>query len=380
MQRAGAVHRVLDDEHGRARRDDAGHRPDGAAAMAGRERDVPEAASASASSAVRAQPSNRIAARDGPRIGQHICSHEIGGPACSNVCPASPSASRAGRTPVHAGRARHRRSSASRFAAATFTTRISPGDADFPDRAAIIVSGPNERPAPDAPRNHEVVPRRHGERSRRSRRPRRKVHAVVGENGAGQEHADEDPVRLLPRRRRRDQARRAAGPDPLAAGRATAIGIGMVFQDFVQVPALTRGREHRPVPAGPALQCSTGPRSRAASGRCPSRYGLDVDPSAPVWQLSVGERQKRGGRQAPARGRAGPDPRRAHPKPGARTRSTACFAIFADAPARRLCRGVHRPQAARGAGVRRPHHGDAPGRIAGALGARRGHGERARSR
>jgi len=86
----------------------------------------PEAASASASSAVRAQPSNSAAALTAPRIGQHMRAHSIGGPACSRVRPSSPSASRADRTAVHAGRARQSRSSASRLAAAMSAMRRRP--------------------------------------------------------------------------------------------------------------------------------------------------------------------------------------------------------------------------------------------------------------
>ena len=78
----------------------------------------PPAASASASSAVRAQPSKSTAALTAPRMGQHIRSQAIGGPACSSVRPSRPRASRAGRTAVHAGRARQSRSTASRLAAA----------------------------------------------------------------------------------------------------------------------------------------------------------------------------------------------------------------------------------------------------------------------
>ena len=84
----------------------------------------PAAASASASSALRTHPSKSAAARTAPRIGQHIRFHSIGGPACSNVRPERPMASRAGRTAVHAGRARHSRSRASRFAAPTFMAVI----------------------------------------------------------------------------------------------------------------------------------------------------------------------------------------------------------------------------------------------------------------
>ena len=56
-----------------------------------------------------------------PRMGEHMRSQPIGGPACRSDWPDSASASRAGLTATHLGRARQSRSTASRFALPTFT-------------------------------------------------------------------------------------------------------------------------------------------------------------------------------------------------------------------------------------------------------------------
>ena len=66
----------------------------------------------------------------------------------------------------------------------------------------------------------------------------------------------------------------------------------MVFQDLRLVPALTVAREHRrsPCPARPP------PRPRGAGrpdrARPRERFGLAVDPTRAVRDLSIGERQR----------------------------------------------------------------------------------------
>jgi simple sugar transport system ATP-binding protein len=116
------------------------------------------------------------------------------------------------------------------------------------------------------------------------------VHAVVGENGAGKStlmkilygfyRADAGEVRLDGRRIRVDT--------PQDARRYR---IGMVFQEMVQVLAMTVAENIALfLPGLPAV--IDGPAIAARIRQTSERYGLAVDPAAPVWQLSVGEQQR----------------------------------------------------------------------------------------
>jgi len=116
------------------------------------------------------------------------------------------------------------------------------------------------------------------------------VHALVGENGAGKSTL----VKILYGFTRADAGEIELDGRPVVIRRprdSRRLGIGMVFQELVQVPALS-------VAENIALFLPRLPLvvdHRALAERIETisaRYRLDVDPAAPVWALSVGERQR----------------------------------------------------------------------------------------
>ena len=116
------------------------------------------------------------------------------------------------------------------------------------------------------------------------------IHALVGENGAGKSTL----MKILYGFYRPDagEIRIAGRPVQIRSPHeARELRIGMVFQEFVQIAALSVAdnialfQANLPaVPDMPAIARRIEEISR--------RYGLGVDPRAPIWRLSVGERQK----------------------------------------------------------------------------------------
>lgn len=114
------------------------------------------------------------------------------------------------------------------------------------------------------------------------------VHAVLGENGAGKTtlmnclagvyRPDEGHVRIDGQ-----EMRFSAPADALAAG------IGMVHQEFRLVPTFTVAEN---VVLGAAPRVLDRAEIERQVGELAVRFGFDAEPDRPVWQLSMGERQR----------------------------------------------------------------------------------------
>jgi simple sugar transport system ATP-binding protein len=116
------------------------------------------------------------------------------------------------------------------------------------------------------------------------------VHGLLGENGAGKStlmkilygfyRADSGEIRL------NEQPVQIRSPHD-----ARRFRIGMVFQDFILIPALSVAENIALFsPNLPAILDEALMVERI--DELSQRYGLQVDPTAPVWRLSIGERQK----------------------------------------------------------------------------------------
>ncbi len=116
------------------------------------------------------------------------------------------------------------------------------------------------------------------------------VHALLGENGAGKTTL----MSILAGLYRPDSGEiRIAGRPVVFRSPRDAIqaGIGMVYQHFMLVDALTVA-ENVLIGARERGIWLDQRRIARALAEVSARYGLSVDPGVPVWQLSLGERQR----------------------------------------------------------------------------------------
>ncbi len=114
------------------------------------------------------------------------------------------------------------------------------------------------------------------------------VHAVLGENGAGKSTL----MNVLAGVYRPDQGTVELDGKPQDFGSpadALAAGVGMVHQEFRLIPTFTV-TENVVLGSAPAVLRMDELESEVAA--LAERFGLDTQPDAEVWQLSMGERQR----------------------------------------------------------------------------------------
>lgn len=117
------------------------------------------------------------------------------------------------------------------------------------------------------------------------------VHALLGENGAGKSTL----MRILAGIYRPDSGKIYINGQPVSfssPAQAIRAGIGMVHQEFRLVEALTVVENiHLGWEDTPDLFLSKSVLIKRTQDIC-ARFGLNVDPCAEVWQLSIGEQQR----------------------------------------------------------------------------------------
>ena len=184
---------------------------------------------------------------------------------------------------------------------------------------------------------------------------RGEVHALLGENGAGKSTL----MTILYGLFKYDAGEILLHGKPVSFGSASdaiQAGIGMVHQHFMLIPVMTVA-ENIVLGMEPRDKIFLDERGAEARVReLSEQFGLVVDPSALVSSITVGT-------GATCRDPEGALPRRRHPHPRRADRgadATGGRRAVRDHPqpaGGRQVDHLHQPQAQRGAGDRRPHHG-----------------------